>query len=317
MKNTYVNELINIAVEQEDQTQVQTYSGFDYEPPPAGKTVGRLIEYVELGMQPQKPYRGKPKDPAEMVRLTFELLAPKNIKEIEINNEKIRIADKISVTIKKSFSDKAKFKKLFDKMRYGREDIKHMAQCLNEGFIITIVHNTVKGVDGKPDRTYANITGEDGSFLIEAPFITDPIAETVTEVPVPEALTDVRIFLFNNPTKESWDSLFIDGDKTVKKEDGTEETVSKNWLQATIRGATNFAGSNLAALLEGAGELPDVTGALDGAGDGSEIQEDEDTPPAKELPVEASKAKAGASKPKTTAKAEKPAAVNPLTALGL
>ena len=74
------------------------------------------------------------------------------------------------------------------------------------------------------------------------------------KVPVPERLSPRKVFLWNKPNKATWDSLFIDG--TYEK-DG--ETVSKNFLQDTIKKALNFEGSPIEEMLEGLGELPDLT----------------------------------------------------------
>ncbi len=248
-----IAELAAIAAQTEDQTE--TTVTFDHSPPEAGPTIGRFIEYIEIGKQPQKPYQGKPKPPADEVRLTFELLHPKkNLKEYEDDNKEKRIrGEYVTIKIAKKLSDKAKFKKLFAAMTYGRADIKHMAQMLGEAFIINIYHNIVDK-DGKK-VTYVNLD-KDGAYGIGAPFIIDPLAETKTPVPVRDAIRPLRLFLFENPTKETWDSLFIDGTKEVKTDSGEIKHVSKNWLQELIMSATNFKGSALEAMLGGIADLP-------------------------------------------------------------
>ena len=250
-----ISALIQSAVESEDQTQVQVFA--DFAPPEAGKTVARFIEYIELGKQARKPFKGKAKDPADSVRLTFELLSPKHIEEItNENGVKVKTAKRISFNVPKLFTDKAKYRKLFTKMARGRANITHMVQMLGEGFILDIVHNTVG--EGDTKQTYANITDSEGAYTIAAPYMEDPITGNKQEVPVPAAISPIRIFLWNNPTKETWDSLFIDGTRTVKQADGQEKEVSKNWLQETILGATNLKGSLLEQLLGGAKSLPQM-----------------------------------------------------------
>lgn len=243
-----IEDLMNLAEETEDQSVVEG-GDFTYEVPVEGKTVGRLIEYIELGMQPQKPYQGKAKPPAEVVRLLFELLSPaKNIKEIEVDGQKRTIAEYISVTITKKMGEKASFQKLRSKMIYGRP-FNHLAKCLGDAFILDIVHHKQEAKDGKPARTFANIK-KDGEWLISAPYMVDPIAGTTTPINVPENIKPKKIFLWNNPTKETWDSLHIDGTREVKNGDKVEH-VSKNWLQETILSATDFNGSKLQLLLGG------------------------------------------------------------------
>lgn len=289
-----ISALIQAAVESEDQTQTQAFA--DFAPPEAGKTVARFIEYIELGKQPRKAFQGKAKAPADSVRITFELLSPKHIKEV--TNEagaKIKVAERISFNVPKLFSDKAKYKKLFNKMNRGRANITHMTQMLGEAFILDIVHNT--SGEGENKKVYANITDSEGAYTIAAPYMEDPLTGNKQEVPVPPAISPIRIFLWNNPTKETWDSLFIDGTRSVKTDGGQEKEVSKNWLQETILKATNVGGSRLEQLLGGADALPDMSDV-----ETSELVDDEDeveeqkAPPAKKAPAK----KAAVTKPAAT-----------------
>lgn len=252
-----VKALAALAAEQEDQTKAPERADFEVRIPAAGVTVGRFIEYIELGKHKQPDYQGKKKPDAEMVRIVFELLAPKNIREEEVQGTPTKFADRITLTIKKSTDDKAGFKKLFRAMTYGR-DIKHMAMMLGEAFVITVIHNPVGEGDDK--KTYANIRDDSGVWQIAAPFKVDPLTEEKTAYPVAEPLSPVKIFLWKNPTKETWDSLFIDGTRTVKDAKGNETEVSKNWLQEKIIAATDFDGSPLMTLLGGVQALPTTEG---------------------------------------------------------
>lgn len=230
---------------------------FNNEPPAAGPTTARFVGYVEIGSRAQRAYQGQEKPPADEVRLYFELLGKKHRKEVGEGDDKRtvgRVMNLFPITIKTG--DKAKFRKLFNKMAYGRSDIKHMAAMLGEGFKVTVV-NTEKEVDGKK-RTYSNLTDSEGNWLVGA-----PVAEVTTEdgeietkpLPVPEATVPLKLLLWDNPTKEQWDSIFIDGTRTVKDKDGERE-VSKNWLQEDIvENALNFEGSPLQSLLAGVADL--------------------------------------------------------------
>lgn len=247
-----IAELAEMAEQTEDQSEVQVLE-FNNDPPPAGKTVGRFIEYLELGTHAQKDYKGKPKPPASMVRLTFELLHPtKNIKEYEDAGEKKITGQYVSLVMAKKLNDKAKFYKLFLKMTYGRP-IKHFARMLGEAFIIDIYHNIVEK-DGKK-QTYVNIDNN-GEYGVAAPYVVDPISEERKDVPVRDNIRPLRLFLWDNPTKECWDSLFIDGTREQKNASGETEQVSKNWLQEKILSAVNYTGSALNALLGGVDDLP-------------------------------------------------------------
>ena len=230
-----------------DHTEVQ--EGFDFDPAPEGKTTARLVEYIELGVQKRKPHAGKERKPVSQVRLTFELLGQKNVKEIEVDGVKKTITDRISLPpMTLSTNEKATFKKLFDKMRYGRDDVTHMSQLLDDSFVVTIKHN--KG--GKDNKTtYANIDN------IESPRIEDPITGESKIIKVIPAIGALKMFIFDIPNKECWDSLFIDGERDSKDDDGKEIKVSKNYIQNMIRKADNFKGSAVEQLLSGLDDLPE------------------------------------------------------------
>lgn len=246
-----IEELAKIAAATEDQTETPAGGEFEYTPPKEGRTVARFVEYIEIGNQPQKPFEGKPKPDAAEVFLGFELLNPaRDLREIEVEGgEKKLVADFIRIRLPKKLGEKARFKKLFNKMLYGRDGITHIAQMLGEAFLVGISHG--KSADGK--KTYVNLD-KDGEWNVGAPRIEDPLEGTVKNLNVRENIRPLRIFLWNNATQDTWDSLYIDGTRKVKVE-GVETEVSKNWLQELILSAKNYQGSPLEALLAGVSDL--------------------------------------------------------------
>lgn len=239
----------------ENQTETTAGGDFEYEVPAAGLTPARFIGYVEVGKRKQNPYQGKEKPPADEVRLYFELNGSKHQREVEVEGVKKTFTNTIAVKLTKKLSDKAGFVKLFKKMLYGRDGITHMAQMLGEPFLIKVVHNSVKK-EGQKDRVYANMKDDDGNWLIQAPMVEDPLSGETTPVPVPDVTQAVKLLLWDAPTKEQWDSIFIDGTRTVKDDKGQEREVSKNWLQLDIaENALNFHGSALEGLVGGLGDL--------------------------------------------------------------
>lgn len=250
-----IQELAAKAAALEDQTEVKNGGGdFEYVPPPAGKTIARFVGYIELGKQPQRPYQGKAKPPADEVRLVFELLNPKkNIRTIQVDGKDTAVADTIGFTVARKLGEKAKFKKLFDMMRYGRDGIRHMAQMLGEDFIVTVFHNESER-DGKK-VVYANLNDSSGAYHIQAPYIEDPISNERTKINVPENIRPLQVFLYDLPTKDTWDSLFIDGEREIKNGDQVEVR-SNNWLQQKILSATDYRGSALEGMLAGLTDLP-------------------------------------------------------------
>lgn len=240
----------------EDQTQEVSHGDFDNRPK-EGVTVGRLISYIELGKHDGGSYQGKKKPDADKVRLEFELLGPDNIIEWEVEGVKKEAGQIVSVTIKKSLSDKSGFKKLFKKLNYGREDKSHILKMLGEAFIITIYYNKVQK-DGK-EVIYVNLH-KDQEWGISAPFQVDPITKQKKFYDIRPATQPLRFLLWDRPQHSNWDSLFIDGvrEKKTKGADGVEvtENISKNWLQEMILSAKNYNGSKLQALLAGVANLP-------------------------------------------------------------
>ena len=212
--------------------------------------MARFIEYVELGLQPQRAYMNEPKKPAQEVSLVFELLSPDNIHEVDISGEKRMIADKIFITMTKKLAGRAKFFKLMTAMRYGRDSVKHMKNMLGEAFILNITHNTSKK---DPTKIYANVGTKD-DVGVRGPFEVNLRTRKSKKVDIPKPLSKLKIFLMNYPTKESWDSLFIDGTYENKQ----KEEVSKNFIQNKILAALDFEGSALQNLLAGTDDLPEL-----------------------------------------------------------
>ncbi len=243
-KELTVQELIDL--EDQDQT-VETGGDFEKTLAPAGDTLARFVEYIELGLQPQNPYMGKEKPPAETVSLTFELLSPDNAREFTDESGNVTTYnDRVYINVAKKLSGRAKFKKIFEAMRYGRDAITHMKRMLGEAFILTIVHTPDKK---DADKIWVNVGTKD-AVGIRGPFEVNLKTRKSSTVEVPEATLPLKIFLFNNPTQASWDSLFIDGEY---EKDG--ETKSKNFIQNKILASTSFAGSALEALLNGTENL--------------------------------------------------------------
>lgn len=233
----------------EDQTEVQ--KGFDYKPTPAGFSPARFIGYVELGKQKQRAYQGKEKPDALEARLTFELNGPAHINEYEKDGVKQSYTNTINVTLPVSSNEKSNYYKLLSKMIAGRQNIKHMAEMLEEPFLVKVVHNVVEK-DGKK-TTYANIKDGDG-WHIGAPFKTDVLTNETTPIEVPAQTHPTQFLSWSSPSKEQWDSIFIDGSYTKGEGDDAVE-VSKNFIQDKCYQATDYNGSALSELLGGAGDI--------------------------------------------------------------
>lgn len=251
----YISELLEDGT-LEDQTKVQS---FEYETPEAGPTYARLVEYIELGTHERKAFKGKEKAPSPKVRLTFELLGKRHLKEITVGGVKKTVGQTISVTWDKIINEKSKFYKLLSRLQAAvpaKAQKTHMATFLNEAVKFKIVHAEVG--EGADKKTYANIDWDS----IDAPMYQDE-DENLLPYKVPAATVPIKLFLFDKPNKATWDSLFIDGEREVKDDKGNTKTVSKNFIQIKILSALNFSGSALESLLITGGDMPDLTKEAD------------------------------------------------------
>ena len=248
-----INALAAAAAQEDDFTKEKQGGGdFEYELPEAGTALFRFREYIELGLQPTATKAFPNKKPGQKARLVFELVTPKHIKEIEVDGNKVRIAPTVSCTLTISNSPKSNFMKLFKLLNWQGNAV-HPAQLLGAAYLGQIIHGFAAEdlENGKPKAgakpRYANFQ-KDGVYTFAPPRIVDPIENTIREIPVPELLNPRKLFLWKKPTKECWDSIFIEGTRTVK-ENGADVEKSKNFLQEMCLKALDFKGSELQKLL--------------------------------------------------------------------
>ena len=235
--------------------------GFERTVTPAGPTPARFIGFVEVGDHVEQ-FDGKDKPSAPQVRLRFELNGPAHKNEFEKDGVTKTWNNTIDIDMPISMNEKAGFYKLFKKMQYGRDSITHMTQMLGEAFILKVVHQKSK----KSGKVYP-VLKEGGEWQVSAPFQTDPMTGETTNYNIAEMTERGQVLVWDSPTQEQWDSIFIDG--TYTKKVGDEEVeVSKNFIQEKCMAATNFVGSPLEALI--GGSLTDLPVTLDEAPAGEE-----------------------------------------------
>lgn len=248
--------LANKAAEIEDQSKET--KGFERTLPVPGLRGCRFIEYIELGKHAMKgPSKFGTKPPADKVRLTFELLGKNDIEEITVGETTKKVGKRVSITVNKSLSAKSDFKKIMNVLDRGRGK-QHMAQMLGEAFLVKVAVVDAEGnlctPENKKEGKYINLfsgTPDSKNWTFAAPMIEDPETGDVKPVKVMPATSPLKIFLWDNPTVETWDSLFIDGTREVKDKDGNVTQQSKNFIQETILSAVNYEGSALQTMLVG------------------------------------------------------------------
>lgn len=197
---------------------------------PVGPTLARLVQVVELGEHPQE-YQGKAKDPAMEIFLGFELYGP-GFAEADGTPYLYR-----TLSIKISRNEKAGARKMFLKMNWKKQ-ARTFAELLGEPYLLYF-----KEVDSTKKPGTKVVVWDKDNIL--------PAIEAVSGQPyqVPEGREEnYKAFLWDFPTKETWDSLKIEG----TYDDGK----SRNWIQEKIISAVNFEGSKLHALLGGGASIP-------------------------------------------------------------
>lgn len=197
---------------------------------PEGYAFARLVEYVEFGNQPQE-FEGKARPPAPEVQLGFALWG----EGYQNDDGSPYILRPYPFAI--SQNAKSKAFKTFKTLNWTGT-CTHFAQLLGQAYLLKIVHK--KSADGKV-RSVADLDQ------------TLPPLDPVTKqpYPIPAAADDLyRLFLWEHPTIEAWDALYIDGVWEAK--DG-KPAESKNRLQETLLSALDFDGSALDLMLRAAG----------------------------------------------------------------
>lgn len=252
-----------------DMSQASTGGGGTYTPPNKGKCVAILVGYIELGRQ-KKVYQGKESFPRK-ADFIFELQGGSN--PVELSEGGDRIVKRITVNVAmpepgKLPNEKSGYYKLFDALNYDAQ-ARHPSQLLGRHFIADVQHDVVPDrKDATKTVTFAGLGSAQTRYFIEKPVILqgDMLAGTQQEVAVacPDRVSALRLFLWDFPSKQMWDSLFIEGEYPERKDEKTGAVVSpaksKNVIQAKIRGAKDWAESPMAEIL-GAGELdlPDTS----------------------------------------------------------
>jgi hypothetical protein len=173
---------------------------------------GRVVQIIDFGLQPQKPYKGAEKPPAQEIGLTYEL-----VDEFMKDEEGEDIEDKprwISETLPfyGLYADKAKSTQrylAFDPTQaWGGDFSKAIEQPIN----ITVINNP-----GKEGKIYDNVAG----IAAMRPKDADKLA--VLKNPA-------RVFDLDNPSLEVFNSF-------------------PDWIKDKIKGNLNYQGSPLQKLL--------------------------------------------------------------------
>jgi hypothetical protein len=178
-----------------------------------GTYKARLVQLIDLGLQPQRPYQGQEKKPAYEIMLTYEL-----VDEFMKDDNGDDIEDKprwVSETfaLHPLTNDKAKSTKRYEAFDKEHEFDGDFTKCIGAPILVTIVNNKVG------DKVYDNVAN------LAAMRAKDAVA-------CPPLVNPTKMFDLSSPDMEVFNNI-------------------PQWLQDKIKGNLEFAGSPLSAKLGG------------------------------------------------------------------
>lgn len=186
---------------------------FVEQPDLVGVYPARLVQLIDLGLQAQKPFKGKDKDPVQMIMLTYEL-----VDEFMKDEDGEDVADKprwVSEILPfyGLFADKAKSTQRYLAFDPKDEFDGDFSQCIGLPINVTLVTNQVG------DKTYTNVAAIAAMRPKEAAACEDLVNPS-------------KVFDLTDPDMEVFNAL-------------------PEWIQTKIKENLNFAASPLEAKLKG------------------------------------------------------------------
>lgn len=219
-----VNEAAEIAAVNMSETGTGGGAGKVLE---TGMYPARLVEYVEHGKQKNQYEPSKP--PRDIAELRFAVW--------EIGEDGAMEGPYFVGSFGQTISnhERAGLKQFFDKMNWRNDATKkHTAQFLGADCFLKVEKR-----QNKAKTAEYNV-----AVITEVQPPRDPM--TGQPYTFPELDDDTyRLFLWDKPTKETWESLYIEGTN--------DKGESKNFIQERIMKAVNFPGSALEQLLLSSG----------------------------------------------------------------
>jgi len=189
-------------------------SGKKYPPVDAGTYPARLVQVIDLGLQPQAPYQGQEKPPANEIMLTYELL-DEFLPDDEGNEDKTKPRwYSETMSIRNLESDLAKSTKRYYALDPDENFRGDWSKLVGASCMVTLVH---KPRQGDPENPYVNVGNVSSMRPKEA-------------AKAPELVNPPKVFDLDDPDLEVFNSL-------------------PTWLQDKIKDNLNFAGSRLEKVL--------------------------------------------------------------------
>jgi len=185
-----------------------------------GTSKCRVVQIVDLGVQPQRAFEGKPKPPIHQIRMTYEFTD-----EFCLDEDGNEMEDK-----PRWLSEEFPLHPLSADLAKSTKRYKAMDPELVHGGDFTMLGGApvnVTVVNNKSSKKR-----DDGEFIVynNIGAVTSMKAKDVKKLP--ELVNPITIFSRDEPTKEAWETL-------------------PDWLQDKIKEGLDFAGCPLDVLLKG------------------------------------------------------------------
>lgn len=182
------------------------------DPVDQGNYAARIVQVIDLGLQPQRPYQGNEKAPAHEIMMTYEL-GTEFLKDDEGNDDVTKprwLSETFTLNhISKDMAKSTKRIKTIDPKNATGGDF---SRVVNAPVTVTVVHKP------KPD----------GGVYVNVGNVTPPMKGMV----VPELVNPPKVFMLDEPDLEIFKSL-------------------PEWLQEKIQSNLNYNGSKLQQALGG------------------------------------------------------------------
>lgn len=230
-----------------DMTAVQSGGGRGLLP--KGTALVRLCSYIEFGSHIQT-FDGKPKPAAPMFKLSFMIVGGVGLNEEGKPEKYVQEAGRYPMIstfeVPMSLHEKSKAVKYFNALNRVGNKATHFVQKVSEQcvYALTIGHKTATS-GRNAGKTVQDIDYTTLQFALDQ--------ETGLPREAPELKEeDIQVFLWNQPSKAMWDSIYIEGEWEEKKDDSGKVLYparSKNFLQERCLQAVDFDGSPLQTFL--------------------------------------------------------------------
>ena len=245
-----------------DMTDTTSGGGSSGRPVVEGIALVRLVGYQEIGKHSAK-FGNEIKDPVSNFKLVFAVVGGNGVVQNYVKGADGKITDEVDgdpvptpfyngtpytltpFPFELKTHEKSRAVKLFNQMNWDKANpAKHWYELLGRLFKV---------------KVYAKKTSRGGlvqeldlkTYGVQKPVSEETMQLYSNTVEIPDEL--YSLFLWDNPTKESWASI---KEKRRTDENGKEQPISEYSAEAQCLSATNYQGSKLQAMLEGTDGLP-------------------------------------------------------------